>query len=66
MNKEYTPQLISNKTDVDYVAYAEEFETALRGKLLELFDPEVPFVRCEYKGDKSPCTYCDYKVICKR
>lgn len=66
MNKEYTPQLISNKTDVDYVAYAEEFEAALRAKLLELFDPEVPFVRCEYKGDKSPCTYCDYKVICKR
>ena len=65
----YSPRIVDKargRYEVDYAAYAEEFEEALRAKLLELFNPEIPFTCCENKGKFSPCTYCDYKVICKR
>lgn len=65
----YSPRVIDmarGRYEVDYATYAEEFEEALRAKLLELFNPEIPFTCCENKGKFSPCTYCDYKVICKR
>lgn len=68
-NDDYDPHLIDKAADsaaVDYDAYAEEFETLLRRKLDELFDPETPFAQCDETEADKICKYCDFKLICKR
>jgi ATP-dependent helicase/DNAse subunit B len=67
-NDKYSPFLknmglkpASEITDYDMVK--NEFEPRLKALLDELFDPTKPFVQAE---DKSACSYCDYKTICKR
>lgn len=68
-NDDYDPHLIDKSADsaaVDYDAYAEEFETLLRRKLDELFDPETPFAQCDETESDKICKYCDFKLICKR
>lgn len=68
-NADFSPAIIDRSAggeEIDYRNYADDFEAALRGKLLELFDTSIPFVQCsEDEADKT-CQYCQYKSICKR
>lgn len=67
-NDDYSPRLWDKERDseVDYAAYAEEFERLLGDKLRELFDELIPFRRCDKEEADRVCKYCDFKVICKR
>ncbi len=47
----------------DNQPYKAEFETGLREKLTELFDPDIPFSQCE---DTNHCRYCDFAQLCNR
>ena len=64
--EEYSPLLVDmerKESGLTYRHYADEFETLL-GKLLdELFNPSIPFRQTE---DENACTYCDFKLLCKR
>ena len=64
----YSPRVIDKEraTEVDYMAYTEEFEQQLRAKLTELFNPEIPFTQCDISEADSCCKHCDFKTICKR
>lgn len=68
MNNDYSANLVDVKSRerIDYASCAKEFELALREKLQELFDPEIPFSCCNKKLQKDVCIFCDYKKICKR
>lgn len=41
--------------------YAEEFESALRSCLDEIFNPEVPFVQT---SQEKVCSYCPFRNLC--
>ncbi len=43
--------------------YEDRFKELLDELLQEIFNPEVPFDQTE---ELEKCTYCDFKVICKR
>lgn len=66
---DFSPHLIDNtdknKIEVNYLSYAEDFETELQAKLDELFDKSIPFTQCKDE-DNGSCVYCDFKSICKR
>lgn len=47
----------------DYREANEEFTALFRAKVLELFDPEVPFTQAEC--DHS-CHFCNFKPICRK
>lgn len=55
-----------SKMEIDFDDVREEFSTALRTKLDELFDTTIPFERCPEQDAKAICAYCDFKAICKR
>ena len=64
----FSPHLVDSSKDnieVDYLSYAEHFESELRCMLDELFDPSVPFTQCKDE-DAGCCEYCDFSSICKR
>ena len=67
---DYSPSLIDKGVEgcegITYNDYAETFETLLRNKLNELFDPTHPFERCSAEESDTFCKYCDFKAICKR
>lgn len=79
-NDDYSPRIIdlgekdasstkrqkSSATEIDYASYATEFEERLSDKLRELFNPDIPFRRCDEQEAESICKYCDFKNICKR
>ena len=67
-DKEYSPRLMDKSRDceVNYNAYAEEFETLINEKLQELFNPEIPFTQCPKEDAGSVCEYCDFRILCKR
>ena len=46
-----------------YSAYAAEFEEWISRTLSEMFDPTVPFRRCD---DADSCRWCDFRTICDR
>ena len=46
----------------DFSLYAEDFETALRCLLDEIFDEETPFMQT--MNEKKNCVYCPYKNVC--
>ncbi len=63
---DYTPLLDDRERGVRgafYSAYAEPFEALLRETLASIYDPAVPFTQCE---DTDACTWCDFRVICRR
>ena len=63
---DYSPLLRYSPKDSDgirYAACAEEFETAVRNTLAEMFDMSTPFRQCE---DGYACRHCNYKRICNR
>ncbi|MBR5132668.1 MAG: PD-(D/E)XK nuclease family protein [Alistipes sp.] len=66
LSDDYSPKIL-NKANGEYVErysdYAQEFESALKGALEELFDFSIPFRQVE---DVNACTYCDFKKICRR
>ena len=68
-NENYSPYLKIKEPsfgdNVLYTEYASEFESLLQAKLRELFDFNMPFMRCDISDNKS-CEYCDFKTICKR
>ena len=51
------------ESGLTYRHYADEFETLLGELLDELFNPSIPFRQTE---DENACTYCDFKLLCKR
>lgn len=64
--EDFSPLLMDKELKqqgLPFSAYAEPFEALLRETLDELFDPAVPFRQCD---DEKACTYCDFKLICKR
>lgn len=67
MNRaDYSPQLDDKELGVRgarYTHYCAPFEQLLRTTLAELYDSSIPFRQCD---DEESCTYCDFKVICKR
>ena len=70
-SEDYNPRIINNigeprksQHEVDYLSHAEEFEQRLKDKLLELFNPDIPFTQCDKK--ENACKYCDFKTICNR
>ena len=68
-NKEYNPHLIDTSNqhrEVDYNAYAEEFERLIDEKLQELFNLDIPFEQCPEEESKEICAMCDFKILCKR
>lgn len=65
-NPTFTPNVVINKQEVDYESYKEEFENALREKLKELFNKDIPFRQCGEDEAKKTCNYCNFKTICKR
>ncbi|MBR5138901.1 MAG: PD-(D/E)XK nuclease family protein [Alistipes sp.] len=56
----------SEAVEIDYAAYATEFETLLSQKLNELFDFDTPFRRCDEQEAEKICELCEFKTICKR
>lgn len=50
-------------TGLPYSHYAALFEALLREVLTELYDPTIPFRQC---ADEKSCSYCDFKLLCKR
>lgn len=68
-NADFSPAIVDKSAgdaEIDYGSYAADFETALRGKLSELFDASTPFVQCPAEEADKTCQYCQYKSICKR
>lgn len=72
-SEDYNPHIIDNigtprtsSNEVDYLSYADEFEQMLREKLLELFNPDIPFVQCGDEQADKACSHCDFKTICRR
>lgn len=68
-NEKYSPSLIdkgNGSAEVDYAAYADEFEQMLGRAVSEIFDQSVPFRRCDESESSKICEYCNYKLICKR
>jgi hypothetical protein len=67
--EDFSPHLVDTsakeKTEVDYLNYAENFEIELRNMLDELFNPAIPFTQCKDE-DSDSCKFCDFKTICKR
>lgn len=53
----------SRITLTDYHELETEFRANLATKINELFDPEVPFTRCDGTADGA-CRYCKFKKIC--
>ena len=67
-NENFSPYIKIKDSQYDEVTYTEHataFEEQLSAKLRELFNPDIPFIRCSADDDKS-CEYCDFKTICKR
>ena len=67
-NENFSPYIKIKDSQYDEVTYTEHataFEEQLATKLRELFNPDIPFIRCGADDDKS-CEYCDFKTICKR
>lgn len=71
--EDYNPHIINNvgsprtsSCEVDYLSFADEFEGQLREKLLDLFNPELPFTQCEPDRASKVCVNCDFKTICRR
>lgn len=63
---EYSPLFYDKERGergVLYSTYAEPFEQLLRETLAELYDPSIPFYACD---DRKSCSYCDFRVLCKR
>lgn len=56
----------NNKCEILYSDVAEEFESALKEKLNELFDTSIPFKRCDISEIEKTCKYCDFRALCKR
>ncbi|HET9569855.1 MAG TPA: PD-(D/E)XK nuclease family protein [Bacteroidales bacterium] len=47
----------------DFKPFAETFKSNLNDLIINLFNPETPFVQTPHA---EKCTYCDYKNICRR
>lgn len=65
-NADYTPLLTDRGRKLSgemYSAMREEFEELVASKLTEMYDPAIPFRRCE---DEKVCRYCDYRSVCGR
>jgi len=61
-DEDYSPIIKWNKEPIsDFRLLAEEFEEAFKLKLIELFDPEIPF--SQTKNEKA-CEWCDFKGLC--
>ena len=61
---DYTTDITFNgATLCDFRPYADEFRARLTALLEEIFDTEKDFVQTE---DKSKCSYCPFKDICRK
>ncbi|MDE6461952.1 MAG: PD-(D/E)XK nuclease family protein [Muribaculaceae bacterium] len=47
----------------DYHELENEFRACLAAKINELFNPDIPFTRCDGTADGA-CRYCKFKKIC--
>ena len=43
--------------------FINDMESMLEAVVTEMLDPEIPFVQAE---DNKKCSYCEFKLICKR
>ncbi len=50
-------------SEVESSAVSEDFRKGLIGVLEELFNPDVPFVKC---NDEQHCRFCPYAGLCSR
>lgn len=57
------PLKIGGDVVADYHQWYEEFVDALNSKILEIFNPDVPFTRAP--SDRA-CKFCKFKAICDR
>ena len=61
---EYSPLLVHQGLPVQsFLPYADTLQENLQKTLAELFDFSIPFKQCT---SPEPCTYCDFKELCRR
>lgn len=61
---EYSPLLVHQGLPVQsFLPYADTLQENLQKTLTELFDFSIPFKQCP---NPEPCTYCDFKELCRR
>ena len=56
----------SNGADVDFLgdeSFISDMEAMLEAVVTEMLDTNIPFVQAE---DDKKCSYCEFKLICKR
>jgi hypothetical protein len=62
--EDYSPVILYNKEAIsDFRQLNAEFESLLKQKIEELFDPAIPF---QQTAITSLCKYCDFKEMCGR
>jgi ATP-dependent helicase/DNAse subunit B len=62
--EDYSPVVLYNKEPIrDFRELNYEFESLLKQKVEELFNPAIPFQQTEIAGN---CEYCDFKEMCGR
>jgi hypothetical protein len=62
--EDYSPVVLYNKETIsDFRELNAEFESLLKQKIEELFDPAIPF---QQTAITSLCKYCDFKEMCGR
>ncbi|MDE6383311.1 MAG: PD-(D/E)XK nuclease family protein [Paramuribaculum sp.] len=57
------PLVIGKQTILDYHDVIEEFLPMFESKIIELFDPDVPFTQAP---SSDACKFCQFKDICER
>jgi hypothetical protein len=63
-NSEYDYHLVCDKESIhNFRHYAEEFQSALKKVLEELYSPSIPFVQTTHE---AKCKYCSYITICRK
>ena len=53
----------ADPTFLDDATFIADMETMLEALVDEMLDTKIPFVQAE---DDKKCSYCEFKLICKR